>query len=165
MTTTMQTRTHISNGCLAEYEAFAALIEGLTEKEWNTSVRCTGWQVRDAAGHVVGLAEDTAAGVPGSRNADEEAASVRHETPKGAAARLRTATLSLRALLDAIDDEAWVGPIGVPDLTLGEGVLTLWYDTYVHGADIRASVGHDSQRGDGLGASVGYLARELTQKG
>ena len=165
MTTTTHTRTHVSNGCLAEYEAFAELIEGLTDKEWNAPARCTGWQTRDVAGHVVGLAEDTAAGVPGSRNADEEAASVRHETPAGAAARLRTATASLRALLDVIDDDAWAGPIGVPDLTLGDGVLTLWYDTYVHADDVRDATGRASERGDGLDASVAYLAAELTKKG
>ena len=157
MTTTTHSRTHVSNGCLAEYEAFAELIEGLTEKEWNAAARCTGWQTRDVAGHVVGLAEDTAAGVPGSRNADEEAASVRHETPAGAAARLRTATASLRALLDVIDDDAWAGPSGVPDLTLGDGVLTLWYDTYVHADDIRAALGRPSEQGPGLAAAVAYL--------
>jgi len=165
MTTTTLSRNHLSNGALAEYDAFAELIEGLTEKEWNAAARCTGWQARDVAGHVVGLAEDTAAGVPGSRNADEEAASVRHETPAGAAARLRTAIASLRALLDVIDDDAWNGPSGVPDLTLGEGVLTLWFDTYIHADDIRAAVGRPSARGDGLDASIAYLARQLTAKG
>jgi uncharacterized protein (TIGR03083 family) len=165
MTTTTLSRTDLSNGALAEYDAFAELVEGLTEKEWNAAARCTGWQARDVAGHVVGLAEDTAAGVPGSRNADEEAASVRHETPARAAARLRTAVAALRALLDVIDDDAWNGPSGVPDLTLGEGVLTLWFDTYVHADDIRAAVGRTSARGDGLNASIAYLARQLTAKG
>ena len=164
MTTTTLSRTHVSNGCLAEYEAFADLIDGLTEDEWNAPARCAGWQARDVAGHVVGLAEDTAAGVPGSRNADEEAASVRHESPAGAAARLRAATASVRALLDAIDDDAWNGPIGVPDLTLGEGVLTLWYDTYVHADDVRAALGRAPERGDGLDASVAYLAAQLSAK-
>src|SRR6185437_7892378 len=114
MTTTTLSRTHLSQGALAEYDAFADLIEGLTEKEWNAVARCTGWQARDVAGHVVGLAEDTAAGVPGSRNADQEAASVRHETAAGAAARLRSAIATLRSLLDAIDDDVWNGPSGVP---------------------------------------------------
>ena len=165
MTTTTLSRTHVSNGCLAEYDAFADLIEGLTEKQWNATARCAGWQTRDVAGHVVGLAEDTAAGVPGSRNADEEAASVRHESPAGAAARLRTAVAALRGLLDAIDDDVWNGPSGVPDLTLGEGVLTLWYDTYVHADDIRAAVGLPSDRGDGLDAAIAYFAAQLTTKG
>jgi uncharacterized protein (TIGR03083 family) len=165
MTTTTLSRTHLSHGALAEYDAFADLIEGLTEKEWNAAARCAGWQARDVAGHVVGLAEDTAAGVPGSRNADEEAASVRHESPAGAAARLRTAVGSLRALLDVVDDDAWNGPSGVPDLTLGDGVLTLWYDTFIHADDVRSAVGRPSVRGDGLDAAIAYLAQQLTTKG
>ena len=160
----MLSRTHVSDGCLTEYEAFADLVEGLTENEWNAATRCVGWQARDTAGHVIGLAEDTAAGVPGSRNSEEEAASVRHESPAGAAARLRAATATLRALLDAIDDDVWNGPSGVPDLTLGEGVLTLWYDTYVHADDIRAAIGRTSERGPGLDATIAYLAGQLTTK-
>jgi uncharacterized protein (TIGR03083 family) len=165
MTITTLSRTHVANGALTEYDAFADLVEGLSEDQWNAPARCDGWQVRDVAGHVVGLAEDVAAGVPGSRSADEEAASVRHETPAGAAARLRAAVTSLRALLDVIDDDAWAAPSGVPDLTLGDGVLTLWYDTYVHGDDIRDATGAPSERGAGLDAAVYYLAKELTTRG
>jgi uncharacterized protein (TIGR03083 family) len=165
MTITTHSRTNIANGSLAEYDAFADLIEGLSEEQWNAVARCDGWKVRDVAGHVVGLAEDTAAGVPGSRNADEEAASVRHETPAGAAARLRAAVASFRALLAVIDDDAWAGPSGVPDLTLGDGVLTLWYDTYVHADDIREAIGVPSDRGAGLDAAISYLAKQLTARG
>jgi uncharacterized protein (TIGR03083 family) len=165
MTTTTLSRTHIGNGCSAQYEALAALIEGMDEDQWNAATRCGTWLARDVAGHVIGLAEDTAAGVPGTRNSEEEAASVRHESPAGAAARLRAATASLQGLLDVIDDDAWNGPSGVPDLTLGEGVLTLWYDTYVHDDDIRAALGWESQRGDGLDATIAYLAAQLTTKG
>jgi uncharacterized protein (TIGR03083 family) len=165
MTITTLPRTHVANGSLAEYDAFAELVEGLSDDQWTAAARCEGGQVRDVAGHVVGLAEDTAAGVPGSRTADEEAASVRHEAPAGAAARLRAAVASLRALLDVIDDDAWAGPSGVPDLTLGDGVLTLWYDTYVHGDDIRDAIGAVPERGAGLDATICYLAKELTTRG
>jgi uncharacterized protein (TIGR03083 family) len=165
MTITTHSRTHVANGALAQYDAFADLVEGLSEDQWNAPARCDGWLVRDVAGHVVGLAEDVAAGVPGSRNAEEEAASVRHETPAGTAARLRAAVSSLRALLDVVDDDAWAAPSGVPDLTLGDGVLTLWYDTYVHGDDIRDAIGAPSERGAGLDATVFYLAKELTTRG
>ena len=71
----------------------------------------------------------------------------------------------MRALLGALDDEAWAGPSGLPDLTLGRGVLTLWYDTYVHADDIRAALGRPSERGPGLDASVAYLAEELERRG
>ena len=53
--------------------------------------RCDGFEVRDVAGHVIGLAEDVAKGVPGSRTAEEEAATVRDDTPARAADRLRAA--------------------------------------------------------------------------
>ena len=121
--------------------------------------------MRDVAGHVVGLAEDVAKGVPGSRNAEEEAATVRGDSPAQAAARLRTALDTIRLLLDSLDDEMWNGPSGVPDLSFGRGVLTLWYDAYVHADDIRAALGANSVRGAGLAASVEYLAGELTTNG
>jgi uncharacterized protein (TIGR03083 family) len=158
-------RTDVARGALDEYDSFAALIEPLAAAEWDAPTRCAGFLVRDVAGHVVGLAEDVARGVPGSRNAEEEAASVRADSPAQVAARLREALGIIRALLDALDDDMWNGPSPVPDLTFGRGVLTLWYDAFVHADDIRAALGRPSERGDGLGASVSYLAGELTTKG
>jgi uncharacterized protein (TIGR03083 family) len=165
MTTFAKTRPAISEGAKAEYHAFADLIETLSDAEWNTPTRCSGWLVRDVAGHVTGLAEDTAAGVPGSRNGDEEAASVRHESPAGTAARLRTALGPIEALVDALDDEMWASPCPIPELSFGDGVLTLWFDTYVHADDIRAALGRDADRGAGLEACVAYLAPEIEKKG
>ncbi len=163
-TTTTLSRTFVGNGLVTEYEAFAALVESLNDEEWRTPSRCAGFEVRDVAGHVIGLAEDVAAGRPGSRNAEEEAASVRGDAPLTAAARLRAALTNIRALVEAADDEMWAGPSGVPDLTLGDGVLLLWYDAYVHGDDIRAAIGRPSVRGDGLHASVAYVAGELHKR-
>jgi len=165
MTTSTPSRPDVSKGCIAEYETMAALIEPLTEAQWDAPTRCRGFAVRDVAGHVIGLAEDTAKGVPGSRNAELEAASVRHESPAGAAARLRAAIVPIQALLDTVDDDTWAGPSGVPDLTLGQGVLTLWYDAYVHNDDIRAALDRATDRGPGLEASVAYLARQLDLRG
>jgi uncharacterized protein (TIGR03083 family) len=158
-------RTDVARGALDEYEAFAALIEPLDAADWDAPTRCEGFCVRDVAGHVVGLAEDVAQGVPGSRNAEEEAASVRGDSPARVAARLRTALDTIRPLLDSLDDETWNGPSGVPDLTFGRGVLTLWYDVFVHADDVRAALGAPSKRGAGLAASVEYLAGELAGKG
>jgi uncharacterized protein (TIGR03083 family) len=165
MTTLTLSRPRISEGAAAEYKAFAELIASLTDAEWNAATRCEGWQVRDVAGHVIGLAEDVASGVPGSRTADEEAASVRFESPSAAAARLRAALAPISALLDVLDDATWSSPSPAPDLTFGEGVLTLWYDTFVHGDDIRAAAGRPARHGAGLDASVAHLADALTKKG
>ena len=158
-------RTDVARGALDEYEALAALIESLDASEWDAPTRCTGFQVRDVAGHVVGLAEDVVQGVPGSRNAEEEAASVRGDSPAQAAARLRAVITALQPLLDALDDDMWNGPSGVPDLTFGRGVLTLWFDAFVHADDIRAALGRPTARGAGLAASVEYLAGELAGRG
>jgi uncharacterized protein (TIGR03083 family) len=159
-------RTDVARGALEEYEMFAALIEPLDAAAWDAPTRCEGFLVRDVAGHVVGLAEDVAKGVPGTRNAEEEAASVRGDAPARVAERLRAAVAAVQPLLlGSIDDDAWNGPSGVPDLTFGRGVLTLWYDAFVHADDIRAALGRPSARGAGLAASVEYLAGELTTKG
>jgi uncharacterized protein (TIGR03083 family) len=163
-TTTVLPRTVVAQGCCDEYAAFASLVESLTEAEWSRPTRCEGFEVRDVAGHVIGLAEDVAAGKPGSRNAEEEAASVRGDTPAVAAARLRAALEPITALLHAADDTTWAAPV-LDDMTLGEGVLLLWYDAYVHADDIRAAIGRPSERGAGLEAAVAYLAGELTGRG
>ena len=163
--TSVLERTDVARGAIAEYEAFAALIEPLDNAEWNAPTRCDGFLVRDVAGHVVGLAEDVAKGVPGSRNAEEEAASVRGDSPAQVATRLRAAIAAISPLLDALDDDMWNGPSGVPDLTFGRGVLTLWYDAFVHADDIRAALGRPAEAGAGLSASVEYLAGELATRG
>lgn len=164
-TTTALPRTYVGNGLLQEYGDFASLVESLSDDEWRAPSRCAGFDVRDVAGHVIGLAEDVAAGKPGTRNAEEEAASVRDDTPAQAAARLRAALETISAIAGGADDTTWNAPIGVNDLTLGEGVLLLWYDAYVHADDIRSAVGRASERGEGLNASVAYLAGELTKRG
>jgi uncharacterized protein (TIGR03083 family) len=166
MTTSLDLdRTTVGNGALAEYEAFADLVAALDAEQWHAASRCDGFEVRDVAGHVIGLAEDVAKGVPGSRTAEEEAATVRDDSPADAAARLRAAVGSLRDLFAVLDDDAWNGPSPIPELTLGDGVLTLWYDTYVHADDIRDAIGEPSDRGAGLDASVVDLARELSSRG
>jgi uncharacterized protein (TIGR03083 family) len=162
-TTTSLPRTVVAQGCCDEYAAFATLVESLTDAEWARPTRCVGFEVRDVAGHVIGLAEDVAAGKPGTRNAEQEAASVRGDAPAVAAARLRAALETISALLGAADDAAWAAPV-LDDMTLGQGVLLLWYDAYVHADDIRAAIGRGSERGAGLGAAVAYLAGELTAR-
>jgi uncharacterized protein (TIGR03083 family) len=160
------TRTETIDGMLGEYVAFADLIGGLDEAEWSTISRCDGWEVRDVAGHVVGLCEDVVAGVPGSRDSAQEAASLRGETPAVVAERLRAAVDQLRPLGAALDDDAaWESPSGVPDLTMGEGILTLWYDTFVHGDDIREALVRPVADGPGLRAAVTYLEAELSRRG
>lgn len=160
------TRNQTIDGMLAEYAAFADLVGSLSAEEWTAASRCDGWEVRHVAGHVIGLAEDIAAGRAGSRNAAEEAESVIGDEPRTAAARLRSALGPIAALAPIFtDDAAWNGPSGVPDLTLGEGILLVYFDLYVHADDIRAAVGRPSVvHGRALTAALVYVQDQLSTR-
>ncbi|WP_249467411.1 maleylpyruvate isomerase family mycothiol-dependent enzyme [Amycolatopsis thermalba] len=149
---------------MSQYDRFADLIEP-ADAGWDTPTRCTGWRVRDVAAHVVGNAVDTADGTIGRRSPDEQAAALRHHDPAELAAMLRAANGRLRTSLSRLDDELWGKPSGVPGRTIGNGVLTLWYDAYVHGDDIRAALGRESERDGGLAAAVHWVADTLRQRG
>ncbi|MEV0400462.1 maleylpyruvate isomerase family mycothiol-dependent enzyme [Actinoallomurus sp. NPDC050550] len=158
-------REEVVAGLSGQYAVFAALIDGLTSEEWDTPTRCTGWQVRDVAGHVVGNAVDTVNGVAGTRTPDEQARAFRGEGPDDLAAALRSAAGRLIPLLEKLDDRVWDRPSPVPGRSIGNGVHTLWYDTFVHGDDVRAALGRPDDRGPGLAGSVDWLRDELERLG
>jgi uncharacterized protein (TIGR03083 family) len=153
------------NGLLAEYDAFGELVRSLDEKQWTATSRCAGWQAGDVARHVVGTATDVAAGVAGTHTPDEEVAERKGRSAAEVADELDAALGTLRNLGALIDDNAWNGPSPVPDLTMRQGILTLLYDTYVHGDDIRVAAGlRPCGTGVGLDASVEYLGEQLEDK-
>jgi uncharacterized protein (TIGR03083 family) len=154
-------RARTITGLLDEYGSFAELIGALNGSDWTRETRCTGWQVRDVAGHVVGQAVDTVSGTIGTRTPDEQAAALRGESPTALAARLHTAMDSIARLATAFDDAAWSAPSPVPGLTLGQGVHALLSDAYVHGDDVRAALGLPFEAGPGLGASLDFVLGAL----
>jgi uncharacterized protein (TIGR03083 family) len=158
-------RTEVVAGLLTEYDAFAALIADLTPEEWRTATRCEGWEVRDVAGHVTGTAVDVQTGVIGTRTPDEQARALRDEAPGDLAGRLGEAAESMRPFLEAVDDDAWAGPSPVPDRSLGNGVLALWNDAFLHADDIRTALGRPGEHGPGLHASVHWVRDELERRG
>jgi len=159
-------RTETIDGMRNEYLTFADLIAPLDTAGWQAKTRCDGFEVRDVAGHVIGLAEDVVKGVPGSRTAEEEGVDIRVLTAAEAAQRLRDAVAGLEPLAEALADETvWSSPSPVEGMTLGEGVLTLWYDTFVHVDDVRAALGQARAEGPGLNASLAYIEAELGRRG
>jgi uncharacterized protein (TIGR03083 family) len=153
------------NGLLAEYEAFGDLVRSLDRTQWTKRSRCEGWEVGDVARHVIGTAADVAAGQAGTHTPEEEVAERKGRSPAELADELATALGTLRNLGAIIDDDAWNGPSPVPDLTMRQGILTLLYDAFVHGDDIRAGAGLPSAGGMGLDASVEYIGEQLTSRG
>jgi uncharacterized protein (TIGR03083 family) len=148
-------------GLVDEYRSFAQLIGALSDSDWTRETRCTGWQVRDVAAHVVGQAIDTVSGAIGSRTPDDQAAALRSESPTVLAAQLHTALSSITQLATVIDDAAWSAPSPVPGLTLGQGTHALLQDAYVHGDDVRAALGLPFDDGPGLHASLDFVLGAL----
>ena len=148
-------------GLLDEYRSFAELVGSLNASDWTRETRCTGWQVRDVAGHVVGQAVDTVSGATGTRTPDDQAAALRGESPTALAAQLHAAMDSFTRLATAFDDAAWSAPTPVPGLSLGQGVHALLNDAYVHGDDIRAALGLPFDAGPGLQASLDFVLGAL----
>jgi uncharacterized protein (TIGR03083 family) len=164
MTTTVRPgpdRHRTIGGLLDEYRSFAELFGSLNAPDWTRETRCTGWQVRDVAGHVVGQAIDTVTGATGTRTPDDQAAALRGESPSALAARLLALTDSIVELATALDDAAWSAPSPAPGLTLGQGVHALLNDAYVHGDDVRAALGLPFEAGPGLHASLDFVLGAL----
>jgi uncharacterized protein (TIGR03083 family) len=148
-------------GLLDEYGSFAELIGALNGSDWTRETRCTGWQVRDVAGHVVGQAVDTVSGTIGTRTPDEQAAALRRESPAALAAQLRAVTDSIARLAAVLDAATWSAPSPVLGLTIGQGMHVLLNDAYLHGDDIRAALGLPFEAGPGLDASLDFVLGAL----
>ncbi|MFC5182712.1 maleylpyruvate isomerase family mycothiol-dependent enzyme [Actinomadura harenae] len=147
-------------GLMAEFRAFADLIGGLSDAEWNAPTRCDGWLVRDVAAHVLGNVVDVITGTPGDRSPDDQAAALRGGTPAEHATALRAAVDRLEPRFARLTDELWAAP-GPVDRTIGNGVTMLWYDAYVHTDDVRAALGRPAETGPGLDAALSWLRDEL----
>lgn len=163
-------RTEISVGFLDELGRFANLVRSLDDTEWTTASRCDGWTCADVTAHVAGTLTDILAGrFEGLGTPDvteREVVERRGRTQFELADELEQDRAGASALLDAFDDDAWNGPApGGIDGTVGDGIETLWFDTYVHAEDIRAAVGRAPEPGPGLAPSVRHLAAQLDQRG
>jgi uncharacterized protein (TIGR03083 family) len=163
-------REEITPGIVAELGLFRDLLLSLDDKEWTTPSRCQGWTCADVAAHVVGSMADVTAGrfdglgTPEvtQREVDER----RGQSPAQLAEELEGVTKASADLLAVFDDAAWNGPApGGFDGTLGQGVEALWFDTYLHGDDIRAVLGRETPRGPGLRAGVHHVAAEMGKLG
>jgi uncharacterized protein (TIGR03083 family) len=164
------TRADITEGYGREVAEFETLLRSLDDAQWATPTRCAGWRVADVAAHVTGALAIIVAGRVDEfadpdhvgRHVADRAGKTRDEVVD----EFSKASDMARQLLAALDDEAWASPLpGGIAPTLGQGVETLWYDTYVHAEDIRSALGRGSGRGAGLQVSVMHLADLLTDRG
>jgi uncharacterized protein (TIGR03083 family) len=162
-------RSVVVPGMITEYDEFAALLDSLSDEQWETASRCQGWRVADVAAHVVGTLSDVTAfrldglGTPEvtARQVDER----RGSSAQDLAEELRTAAKTASELAEGFDDAAYAaeGPQGNGQ-TLGFGLESLWFDTYMHADDIRAAVGQSTTSKAGLAPSVSHITQVLSQQ-
>ena len=163
-------REQVCKGLVSELEEFERLIRSLSPQDLEQQTRCEGWAVRDVVAHVVGTQTDVTQGrLEGLGTPEVHARQAAERAGRSAgelADELHAALEVAPVMLAAFDDEAWAadagGGLGIP---LGEGVEALWYDAYVHNADICAALGRPIERGDGLWASVSHVADLLRSQG
>ena len=162
-------RSEISQGFLAELDDFGELLRSLQPADLDAPTRCTGWTVRDVAGHMVGQVTDVVSGRLeglGTPEVTEREAKERAGRSAGElAAELAEGRAGVAALADALDDTAWNAPVASDfEGTLGEGVLALWFDGYLHADDIRAALGAPPVRSDGLRGAIHWVALDLDRR-
>ena len=167
---TVLDRTEISAGFLAELDNFGELLRSLEPADLDAPTRCTGWTVRDVAGHMVGQVTDVVNGrLDGLGTPEVTEREAKERAGRSAAEladELAEGRAGVAALAEQLDDAAWEAPVASDfDGTLGEGVLALWFDAYLHGDDIRAALGTPSAQGDGLRGSLHWVAADLGRRG
>jgi len=162
-------RTVVVPGMIEEYGAFSELIRSLSAEEWQSPSRCRGWSAADIAGHVVGQIADVSVlrldGLGTPEVTDRQVRERRGRGPDELADELDASTEAAAGLAAAFDDQAWnaAGPPGTPG-TLGQGLESLWFDTFLHADDIRQAVGRSTVLGDGLLPSVSHISQILTDQ-
>ena len=159
-------RTDISDGLINELNAFEQLVRSLSQAELDSPSRCEGWTVGDVARHAIGgIADVTIGRLDGLGSPEVTAREVAERagwTAEQLADECAHVTKAVAGLLGVFDDTTWEAPAGGGyDGTLGRGVEALWYDTWLHGDDIRNAVGRPSECGNGIRAALSHVELEL----
>jgi uncharacterized protein (TIGR03083 family) len=156
-------------GMLAEYQSFTQLVWDISDADWEKPSRCEAWRVADVAAHVIGQLTDVVSlrldGLGSPEVTARQVSERKGRTRAELADELEANSDTAKGLAEAFDDTAWEAPApGGTTGTLGFGMESLWFDTYLHADDIRDALGKQTQIGDGLVASVSHVAQVLTDR-
>jgi uncharacterized protein (TIGR03083 family) len=163
-------RSTVIAGTSAEYERFAELLRTLSEDEWQMDTRCGDWRVADVAAHVVGILTDVSnlamEGLGTPEVTARQVSERRDRTANELADELEASLQRTSDIIAGAGEDAWEQRGPQPNgKSLGHGVETLWYDTFVHADDIRTAIGQPTLWGPGAEASVSHLADALGDRG
>jgi uncharacterized protein (TIGR03083 family) len=163
-------RPEVSDGLLDELDRFETLLRTIDAAEWDRSSRCEGWTVGDVARHTVGSIADVVAGrldgLGSPEVTEREVAERAGRSPAELADECAEVRKGAAGLLPLFDDAAWAASApGGYEGTLGDGVEALWYDTWMHGNDIRAALGRPHELGPSLPGALSHIEFELGKRG
>jgi len=163
-------RTQVSDGLIDELDRFEALLLTLTAAEWEQPTRCEGWTVGDVARHTVGSIADVVAGRLDGLGSPEvtarEVAERAGRTSIALAGECAEVRKGAAGMLPLFDDAAWAATApGGYEGTLGDGVEALWFDTWMHGNDIRAAIGRPHELGPAVPGALSHVGFELGKLG
>jgi uncharacterized protein (TIGR03083 family) len=163
-------RTQACDGLVDELERFEALLLTLSAAEWDQPTRCAAWTVGDVARHTVGSIADVVGGRLDGLGTEEvtarEVAERAGRTSIAMAGECAEVRKGAAGMLPLFDDAAWAAPApGGYEGTLGDGVEALWYDTWMHGDDIRAALGRPVELGPALPGALSHIGFELAKLG
>ena len=170
-------KSDVLDGLFAEWDAIVAMVDGLSDAQWQAQTPLPGWTVRDVVAHVIGT-ESMLQGVS-TPDADIDMLTLDHvrndigalnerwvRKLRGISStdlldRLRTTTDQRREALSALTDDDWnqitATPAG-PD-TYGRFMRVRTFDCWMHEHDIRDAL--DRPAGDPAGQSSWLALDEM----
>jgi uncharacterized protein (TIGR03083 family) len=147
----------IVQGLTEERERFISFLRTLPDDAWTRASKCEGWAVRDVVSHLAGNVsdslgqrlDDAGSAEYNQRQVDERAGM----TPAQILDAWEKDGRALEDALGAMPEDLWGTDLPQISSTLGEGVLRLLEDLWVHAHDVRLALGEKPLPGPGLVAT------------
>jgi uncharacterized protein (TIGR03083 family) len=172
-------KAEVLDGLFAEWDALVAVVEGLSDEQWQATTPLPGWSVRDVVAHVIGT-ESMLQGA-GTPEADIDVSTLKHvrndvgvmnerwvRKLRGVSTadlldKLRDTLAERRTALTAMSDGDWnqvaMTPAG-PD-TYGRFMRVRVFDCWMHEQDIRDALARPAREADLAGLSSRLALDEM----
>jgi uncharacterized protein (TIGR03083 family) len=155
-------KSEVLSGLFAVWDDIDALLDGLSETEWQAATPLPGWCVQAVASHIIGTESFLAGVAPPQPDVDVAALEhvrndigvlnecwVRHlsrEPGAGVLERFRAITSDRRTALTSLSDEEWnaVTPTPVGMESYGRFMRVRAFDCWMHEQDMREALSRPS---------------------
>lgn len=168
-------KSDVLDGLFAVWDSLDALLDGLSETDWQAASPLPGWDVKAVVSHMIGTESFLAGIAPPQPDIDVKALEhvrndigamnecwVRHLSRESGAdvlQRFREVTRGRREALQALSDDEWnaVTPTPAGPDSYGRFMRVRVFDCWMHEQDIRAGLGRPSSDAE-LGGAASRLA-------